>query len=347
MAWNASSACARASASGSRKTPRSSAPTKPSSRTTATNRRILDLYHEKAGILDGDADTEVDLASYAYQIWKNAIDADPELAKDDPRIARRGFLHQARSHQPTDDNPPGVLVYLRTAEGNDALAWMDNDGKSVTESQFAILKAAECAPDTPALARQENHHALVREGRRVDRRGRKVGRRPARPALRCPLPHLRTAQALRRAGQGHAVRLAAAGQGHRRNLPLPLRQQPSTRSTASSAAASPIEELADLVIALRDEDRLCLVHEEEQTQEPHIICSLGLSAEGRCLSPCLSTLLAFANFCKPSTSRSCSSRNLAGTSTTANLAVAVDGSTFAAAAVAEKRGMQVFQYLHA
>jgi hypothetical protein len=35
--------------------------------------------------------------------------------------------------------------------------------------------------------------------------------------------------------------------------------------------------LADLVIALRDDDRLCLVHDEEQSQEPQIICSLGLS----------------------------------------------------------------------
>ena len=38
---------------------------------------IRDLFTEKAGILDGDADTEVDLASYAFQIWKNAIDRDP------------------------------------------------------------------------------------------------------------------------------------------------------------------------------------------------------------------------------------------------------------------------------
>jgi hypothetical protein len=37
---------------------------------------VVDLYNEKAGILDGDDDTEVDLASYAYQIWKNAADAD-------------------------------------------------------------------------------------------------------------------------------------------------------------------------------------------------------------------------------------------------------------------------------
>jgi hypothetical protein len=38
---------------------------------------LQDLYNEKTGILDGDSDNEVDLASYAYQIWKNAIDRDP------------------------------------------------------------------------------------------------------------------------------------------------------------------------------------------------------------------------------------------------------------------------------
>src|SRR5204863_2671888 len=42
---------------------------------------IRDLFTEKAGILDGDADTEVDLGSQAYQIWKNAIDRDPSLQK--------------------------------------------------------------------------------------------------------------------------------------------------------------------------------------------------------------------------------------------------------------------------
>lgn len=32
---------------------------------------VRDLFTEKAGILDGEEDAEVDLASYAYQIWKN------------------------------------------------------------------------------------------------------------------------------------------------------------------------------------------------------------------------------------------------------------------------------------
>ena len=35
--------------------------------------------------------------------------------------------------------------------------------------------------------------------------------------------------------------------------------------------------LAQLVISLREEDALCAIQEEQQTQEPRIICSLGLS----------------------------------------------------------------------
>jgi hypothetical protein len=35
-------------------------------------------------------------------------------------------------------------------------------------------------------------------------------------------------------------------------------------------------QLADLAIALRIDNRLCLVHEDEQQREPQIICSLGL-----------------------------------------------------------------------
>ena len=46
-----------------------------------SNQAVTDLYHEKAGLLDGEDDTEIDLASYAYQIWKNATDRDPPLKK--------------------------------------------------------------------------------------------------------------------------------------------------------------------------------------------------------------------------------------------------------------------------
>ena len=59
--------------------------------------KLLDLYNEKAGILDGEDETEVDLASYAYQIWKNAIDRYPELQKTIPALPPVVYLHATAS----------------------------------------------------------------------------------------------------------------------------------------------------------------------------------------------------------------------------------------------------------
>ena len=58
----------------------------------------------------------------------------------------------------------------------------------------------------------------------------------------------------------------------------PLRE--SAKDTLNRQLRSGISDdvLAGLVIALRDEGRLCLVQEEEDAREPRIICSMGLSA---------------------------------------------------------------------
>src|SRR5262249_25327979 len=123
---------------------------------------ILDLYHEKSGVLDSEDDGEVDLASKAYQVWKNAIEAEPGLQKTIESMP--AVVYSTKPHQPVAGQPEGVLVYMQTAQGNDALAWIDREGKSVTESQYAILRAAECTPDTPALPRHSRHHELVAAG---------------------------------------------------------------------------------------------------------------------------------------------------------------------------------------
>ena len=123
---------------------------------------IVNLYHERAGILDGDPDGEVDLASHAYQIWKNAVGADPRLEKavaDLPDV-----VFSSRQHAPIAQRPEGVLVFMRTPDGNDALAYVDREGRSITESQIEILSAAECRPETPAQPHHEDHHRLVAEG---------------------------------------------------------------------------------------------------------------------------------------------------------------------------------------
>ncbi len=40
------------------------------------------------------------------------------------------------------------------------------------------------------------------------------------------------------------------------------------------------ENLAHLVVTLREDGRLCIIHEEEATHDPRIICSLGLFGAG-------------------------------------------------------------------
>ena len=101
------------------------------------------LYSEQSGILDEEDDGEVDLASYAYQIWKNAIDHDPSLQKIIPDMPNVVY---ATKQNPDDPQKEGVVVYSRTTEDNDILAWVDNKGEIITQSQLTILKATQCQP---------------------------------------------------------------------------------------------------------------------------------------------------------------------------------------------------------
>jgi SNF2 family DNA or RNA helicase len=240
--------------------------------------KLLDLYHEKSGILDGEGETEVDLASFAYQIWKNAIDRFPELQKTIPALPPVVF--STRAYEATDKKPQGVLVYLRTAEGNDALAWVDRDGKNVTESQFEILKAAECAPDTPAVPRQENHHELVRKGVEfVVAEEKTVGGQLGRPSG----ARFRTYERLKRYAEQVKGTLFDSPQLTKAIEEIyryPLRQSATDTLNRQLRAGISDEKLAELVMGLRDDDRLCIVHEEEHSDEPQIICSLGLASTG-------------------------------------------------------------------
>ncbi len=142
---------------------------------------IVNLYHERAGILGGDPEGDVDLASHAYQIWKNAIGADPSLEKAVSNLT--DVVFSSRQHAPIAQWPEGVLVFMRTVDGNDALAYVDREGQSITESQLEILSAAECKPDTPAQPHHESHHELVAEGvRHVVREEKRVGGQLGRPS---------------------------------------------------------------------------------------------------------------------------------------------------------------------
>ena len=235
---------------------------------------ILNLYHERAGILDGDPDGEVDLASHAYQIWKNAISADPPLERSVADLP--DVVFSSRHHESTAQRPEGVLVFMRTADGNDALAYVDREGRSITESQLEILSAAECRPDTQAQPHHESHHQLVSEGvKHVVREEKRVGGQLGRPSG----ARFRTYTRLKQYSEAIKGQLFDVDALHKAIADIyryPLRQ--SAVDTLNRQLRSGVDDtqLADIAMSLREEDRLCLTDEEDEAREPQIICSLGL-----------------------------------------------------------------------
>ncbi|MBA7690780.1 ATP-dependent RNA helicase DbpA [subsurface metagenome] len=235
---------------------------------------IIDLYNEKAGILDGEAETEVDLASYAYQIWKNATDRNPKLKKIIPELP--DVVYSTRDYQPSEDKPEGVLVYLRTAEGADALKWLDKDAQSVTESQFVVLKAAECVPETTAAPRHEKHHELVKKSAELILEEEKTvggglgNRRGAR---------FRSYERLKRYIEEVKGTLFETEELKRAIDTIyrhPLKEYAKDALNRQMRSGASDQTLAELVVALWGEDRLCAILEEERSSEPKIICSMGL-----------------------------------------------------------------------
>jgi hypothetical protein len=235
---------------------------------------VRDLFTEKAGILDGEDDTEVDLASYAYQIWKNAIDKKPELGKIIP--AMPNVVYSTKQFKATRDQPEGALLYLRTAEGNDALAWIDKTGNSVTESQFAILKAGECAPETAPLPRHEQHHDMVSRGvTLIIETEKSVGGQLGRPSG----ARFRTYERLKAYAEELKGTLFADPELFKAIEDIykyPLLQTAIDTLNRQLKSGISDQALADLVISLRQDARLCRVTEDQETTEPQVICSMGL-----------------------------------------------------------------------
>ncbi|MCI0442579.1 hypothetical protein L0152_05090 [bacterium] len=165
---------------------------------------------------------------------------------------------------------------MRTSEGNDALVWMDDQGKNVTESQFEILKAAECSSDTLPIPRSDQHHDLVRKGvELIVQEEKSLGGQLGRPTG----ARFRTYERLKRYAEsvrGTLFETPELLKAIDEIYKYPLKQTATDILNRHLRAGVSDERLSDVVITMRDENRLSIIEQEERSQEPLIICSMGL-----------------------------------------------------------------------
>jgi hypothetical protein len=167
---------------------------------------------------------------------------------------------------------------MQTPDGNDALGYVDKSGTSVTESQIAVLKAAECGPDTAGIEKHPEHHKIIARGvERLVKEAKYVGGSLGKPS-------------------GARFRVYERLKTYAKDSPLfetealkktldqiyrhPLKQTARDLLNKNLRSGVSDEDLATLVVRLKSDGLLCNVEEKLSEGEPHIICSLGLRKQG-------------------------------------------------------------------
>ncbi len=237
---------------------------------------LIDLYSEKEGVFDGEEDSEVDLSSYAYQIWKNATANNKGLASAVKKLPH--VVHSTKSlAQFSSDLVEGVLVHLRTASGVDTLAWVDSNGNSITENQYEILQTAECSFDAQALPRSDYHHSVVQTvAKKICHQSTKrLGGQLGRPSgARFKVYQRLKEYAKQVQGTPFATNPLALAIEDLYNYPLSNRATEVLNRQLRTEISD--QELVQVILSLRDEDRLCIVRPTVEPYDTQILCSLGL-----------------------------------------------------------------------
>jgi hypothetical protein len=235
---------------------------------------ISDLYSEKSGILDEDDDTQVDLASYAYEIWRSAIEARPELKEIIEKLPKVVFSTRKND---TGHSKNGVIVYAQTKDGNDAMTWIDSDNNIVTQSQFKILNSARCDYDTHPLQKLGTHHALVKAG--VEQIQHETCSTSGTLGRKSSIKH-RTYKRLEwfcEENDGNLLVPQNLKVALDQIFRFPMKESAIDRISRQMKAGVSDGELAELVETLYIHNTLCVVDEDKpECCSASIICSMGL-----------------------------------------------------------------------
>ena len=103
------------------------------------------LYDENARLDFEEPDEEVDWASHAYEIWRNAEEHHPDLAEQ--AAALPDGVYATASAPPPPDGESGVLTCAEKEYNLPALAFTNLAGDSRLLDPYQALQMARCGPD--------------------------------------------------------------------------------------------------------------------------------------------------------------------------------------------------------
>ncbi len=242
---------------------------------------LRDMYNEKSGSLDEDEDdVDVDLGSQAYQIWKNATDANPELKQIIPALSNIIYSTKKASSAIED----GVITYAKTHNDFDVLTWYDSKGEIISQSQRRILQALACSADEPALSPLDNHLELVGKavnGIQSDNTsvsGILGSRFSTRYKIIELMEHFynQTTPSLFLQGDRKEQLKMALDAVYNYQL---LESSKNLLGRLLRMRNNSNEDIIDTILELFDNGNLCRIDDNNTHKEPSIICSMGLKYE--------------------------------------------------------------------
>ena len=238
----------------------------------ATERQIISGVYDESSSYQLAGVDEVDPVSMAYEIWRHAEEAHPDLAqrvKSLPNVVYS--TKQSTGAPPTD----GVLVHTQAVAGADAFGFVETNGVERRVTPQEALRMAECEPGTPCVERLADHHDLTAAalgGPLKTPTGRATG---ALQGVRGKVWRLLHEQ-MEGLQDNLLFSKADLQRAHDAMNERPL-YEAATHRLAKAARDRGTDDLAALVVELHNDKRLCVPPAPEGSYaDPEIVCTMGI-----------------------------------------------------------------------
>ena len=122
-------------------------------------------FFDETSALHGLDEEEVDYTSMAYEIWRDAEQRHPALARRAANLPLQAHATRVRG-----GSEQGILACTTSSSQVDQVFFQPTHGEMRAVTPLDALTLSACSPDTPGLPRQEGHFDTVAEITKVARR---------------------------------------------------------------------------------------------------------------------------------------------------------------------------------